>query len=93
MSAAKISSELEVPIRTIYRDLEALLEAGFPLFNEKIETVSHWKLVEGFEANLPLPLTTTELMSLHMSRDILRVFEGTVFQESIESLFNKVKTS
>jgi len=32
-------------------------------------------------------------MSIHMSRDILRVFEGTAFQESIESLFDKVKTS
>lgn len=30
-----------------------------------------------------------DLMSLHMSRDILRVFEGTLFQESIESLFEK----
>ena len=93
VSAAEISSALEVPIRTVYRDLEALLEAGFPLFNEKIEKVSHWKLVEGFKANLPLPFTTTELMSLHMSRDILRIFEGTVFQESIESLFAKVKAS
>jgi predicted DNA-binding transcriptional regulator YafY len=49
--------------------------------------------VDGFRANLPLPLTTTELMSLHMSRDILRVFEGTMFQESIESLFDKVQAS
>ena len=53
---------------------------------------SYWKLIEGFKAHLPLPFTTTELMSLHMSRDILRIFDGTVFQESIESLCDKVKT-
>jgi hypothetical protein len=31
-------------------------------------------------------------MSLNMSQDTLRIFDGTVFQESIESLFDKVKT-
>lgn len=93
ISVAEISCDLEVPVRTVYRDLEAIQEAGFPLYTDKIEGRSYWKLMDGFKASLPLPLTTTELMSLHMSRDILRVFEGTVFQESIESLFAKVKAS
>jgi len=92
-TVAEISAELDVPIRTVYRDLEAIQEAGFPLYTERINRLSHWKLLEGFKANFPFPLTPTELMSLHMSRDILRVFDGTAFHESIESLFNKVKTS
>ncbi len=93
ISVAEISSDLEVPVRTVYRDLEAIQEAGFPLLTDKIDKKSYWQLMEGFKASFPLPLTTTELMSLHMSRDILRIFEGTVFQESIESLFAKVKAS
>ena len=32
-------------------------------------------------------------MSLHMSRNIHRIFDRTAFQEGIESLFEKVKTS
>lgn len=93
LSAAQISARLGVPVRTVYRDLEAIHEAGFPIYNDREDKNSYWKFVEGFRADLPLPLTTTELMSLHMSRDILRVFEGTVFQESIESLFDKVQAS
>lgn len=93
LSAAQISARLGVPVRTVYRDLEAIHEAGFPIYNDREDKNSYWKFVEGFRTDLPLPLTATELMSLHMSRDTLRVFEGTVFQESIESLFEKVQAS
>ncbi|MBM3300546.1 MAG: YafY family transcriptional regulator, partial [Deltaproteobacteria bacterium] len=93
MTAVEIAAELDVQPRTVYRDLEALQEAGFPLYADKSEKSSYWKIMEGFKTSFPLPFTTTELMSLHMSRDILKVFEGTVFQQSIESLFAKVKAS
>jgi predicted DNA-binding transcriptional regulator YafY len=92
-SVKELAHELEANIRTIYRDLEALQEAGFPLYDDKTGKRSHWRMVDGFKSNLPLPFTMTELMSLHMSRDLLKVFDGTVFQESIESLFDKVKTA
>jgi len=87
ISAMDLAVELEAPVRSVYRDLEAIQEAGFPLYTEQIGKNSYWKLLDTFKKDFPLPLTTTELMSLHMSRDILRIFEGTVFQESIESLF------
>lgn len=93
LSAAEISSYLDTHVRTVYRDLEAIQEAGFPVYVERQDRNSYWRLMEGFKANIPVPLTTTELMSLHMSRDILRVFEGTIFQESMESLFSKVRAS
>jgi predicted DNA-binding transcriptional regulator YafY len=93
LTVAELASELNVPPRTVYRDLEAVQEAGFPLYTEREGRSSYWRLVDGFKSSLPLPFTVTELMALHMSRDILRVFDGTVFQESIESLFDKVKTS
>ena len=35
-SAADLAGELEYGVRTIYRDLEALQVAGFPLYNEKV---------------------------------------------------------
>jgi predicted DNA-binding transcriptional regulator YafY len=92
-SAKGLAHELDANLRTIYRDLEALQEAGFPLYDDKTGKHSHWRMVDGFKSNLPLPFTMTELMSLHMSRDLLRVFDGTVFQESMESLFHKVKTA
>lgn len=93
LTAAELEAELEAPLRTVYRDLTVLQSAGFPLYSEKDGRSSRWRLLEGSKNSLSLPFTVTELMSLHMSRDILKVFDGTVFQESIESLFDKVRTT
>ncbi|MDQ7783246.1 MAG: transcriptional regulator [Desulfomonilaceae bacterium] len=90
LSVAEIASHLEAGVRTVYRDIDHLQAAGFPLYSDTGDGAQRWKLMDGSKSSLPLPLTMTELMSLHMSRDILKVFEGTVFQESIESLFDKV---
>ena len=38
-------------------------------------------------------MTTTELMALHMSRDLLSILHGTIFHDSIETLFQKVKAA
>ena len=35
ISVAELAEELESQPRTIYRDLEALYDAGFPLYNDK----------------------------------------------------------
>ncbi len=72
LTVAELSGELDVPPRTLYRDLEAIQEAGYPLYTEREGRSSYWRLVDGFESSLPLPFTVTELMALHMSRDILR---------------------
>ncbi len=32
-------------------------------------------------------------MALHMSRDVLSIFDGTIFRDSIETLFQKVKSA
>lgn len=92
-SVSELAHELETTKRTTHRDLVALQMGGFPLYSEKDGKNSYWRMVDGFKSNLPLPFTMTELMSLHMSRDLLKVFDGTVFQASIESLFDKVKTA
>jgi predicted DNA-binding transcriptional regulator YafY len=42
---------------------------------------------------IPIPFSLTELMALYFGSDILKVFKGTVFHDSLESLFQKVKTT
>ncbi len=87
--------ELEgVSNRTAYRDLEALQDAGFPLYTDKGEGPGQrWKFVETYKFSVPQPFTFTELLSLHMSRDFFKVFTGTVFHDSLVSLFEKIQST
>jgi len=79
--------------RTVYRDLEALQSAGFPLYSDQQEGRSRWYLIESARQSIPIPFSMTELMALYFSRDWLRALENTVFHESLESLFQKVKAT
>ena len=87
--------ELEgVSNRTAYRDLEALQGAGFPLYTDKGEGPGQrWKFIETYKFSVPQPFTFTELLSLHMSRDFFKVFAGTVFHDSLVSLFEKIQST
>ncbi len=93
ISGNELAIELDTPLRTIYRDLKAIEEAGFPLYTDKDGKNSVWKMVDGFKKDFPIPMTGTELMALHMSRDLLSILHGTVFHDSIETLFQKVKAA
>jgi predicted DNA-binding transcriptional regulator YafY len=79
--------------RTIYRDLDALQAAGFPIYSERLDGKGVWAVVDEYRHHLPVPFTLTELMSLYFSRDLIKVFRGTVFYDSLESLFQKIKTT
>jgi predicted DNA-binding transcriptional regulator YafY len=79
--------------RTVYRDLEALQSAGFPLYSDQEEGHARWFLIETARKSIPIPFSMTELMALYFSRDWLRVLENTVFHEALESLFRKVKAT
>jgi predicted DNA-binding transcriptional regulator YafY len=92
ISVADLAEKTESLPRTVYRDLDALLEGGFPLYTDKDGKNSLWKMMDTYKG-FPVPMTRTELMALYMSRDLLRIFEGMIFQESIETLFEKVKAA
>lgn len=78
--------------RTIYRDLNALTLAGFPLYTDKVEGETRWLLMEGYKLSETLPFTMTELLSLYFSRDLLKTLKGTIFFDSFNSLITKIKT-
>jgi predicted DNA-binding transcriptional regulator YafY len=77
--------------RTVRRDLAALERAGFPLYTEEIDGEVRWKLLTTFKNAPHAPFTITELLSLYLSRDLLKVLKGTPFYESIESLLDKIR--
>ncbi len=93
ISVAYLADELECHPRTVYRDLEALQIAGFPIYNERVDGKSLWSVLDTVKKHFPIPLTLTELMALYFSRDMVKVLHDTVFYESLESLFQKIKTT
>jgi predicted DNA-binding transcriptional regulator YafY len=51
MTAEQLAEELEVSVRTIYRDVEALMAAGIPLYGEAGHA-GGYRLVEGYRTRL-----------------------------------------
>jgi predicted DNA-binding transcriptional regulator YafY len=92
-SASDLAGTLECHSRTIYRDLEALQAAGFPLYNKKRDNKTLWSILETGSQQMPIPLSLTELMALYFSRNMLNVLEGSAIHDSLTSLFEKVKAT
>ena len=92
-SAAQLADELDCSSRTVYRDLEALQAAGFPLYTDRVDGKNLWSLLDTLKHHIPIPFTLTELLALYFSQDMLKFLQNTVFHESLESLFEKIKTT
>lgn len=92
-SAAELAQDMDCNPRTIYRDLEALQVAGFPIYTDRVDGKNLWSLLDTVKHQMPVPFSLTELMALYFGRDMLKVFKDTLFYDSLESLFQKVKTT
>lgn len=93
VSASDLADELDIHSRTVYRDLEALQLGGFPLTTERVEGRHLWSVLDTVRRQPPIPFNLTELMALYFSRDMLKALKNTVFYESLESLFAKIKAT
>ena len=93
VSVSDLSTDLECHSRTVYRDLEALQMAGFPLYNEQVDGRHLWSILDTVKQPLPLPLSLVELMALYFSRDVLKTLKNTPFDSALETLFEKIITT
>ena len=84
--------KLDCAVRTIWRDLRVLEQAGFPLYDDKSRDGrrSIWKLEEKFTLGLPVKLTLAETAALLMSRDLLRPAGAQALGTAVTSAFDKI---
>jgi predicted DNA-binding transcriptional regulator YafY len=90
-TAQDLADEHGVTERTIRRDIEALQEAGFPLYDERVEGRKIWRLVEGYKQRLTQTFTLAELSALYFSKNLMSFLGGAPFAQDLESAFGKIK--
>lgn len=86
------AEKLDCTVRTIWRDLEVLERAGFPLYSDKEADGrrSIWKLQENFKLGLPVQLSLAEIAALLMSRDLLGPAGAGAFGTAVASALGKI---
>jgi predicted DNA-binding transcriptional regulator YafY len=78
-------------VRTVWRDLRVLQEAGFPIYDERDGHRGLWKVDAGFSNRLPVPLALSEIVALLASRDLLEPGGAGPFGPALTSAFDKVR--
>ena len=87
-----LAEDLGCVRRTVYRDLDALMFAGFPVVSEKRDGRVLYRFLDTFEIG-DTPFTADEVLALAFGEDLLRILEGTVFHDSIRSALHKIRAS
>ena len=87
----EMASRTGVTTRTIRRDLEALQEAGFPLFDEVHDGKRHWTLEQrAFRRLDDTGFNLAELSALYFTRTLAECLAATPFQQDVRNAFDKL---
>jgi len=82
-----------VSTKTIRRDLAALMEAGFPLYDERYDGHVYWRLSEEYQG-LPLAsLSLSEIAALYFSKKLVVNLAAPPFSTDIASAFKKIESA
>ena len=89
-----LASLCGVTTRTIRRDLQALEEAGFPLYDDRShdDGRTRWQVNGQAFKGLAAGLTVSELCALYFSRSLVEALAGTPFRDDVESAFEKLSS-
>ena len=92
IAVGKLAAARGVVDRTIRRDLDALARAGFPIYDEKVNGTSMWKLRARPFARLEASgLSVMELCALYFSRTLMEALAGTPLAADAERAFLKIE--
>src|SRR6476659_981341 len=92
IAVAKLASTQRVHQRTIRRDVDALCRAGFPLYDDKVNGTSMWKLrAKPFRGLEETGLSVTELCALYFRRTMIATLTGAPFLDDVERALAKLE--
>jgi predicted DNA-binding transcriptional regulator YafY len=90
----QLSTLTGVTTRTIRRDLDALQDAGFPIYDEAGDGRKIWKLdTRPFRRLDDTAFTLPELSALYFSRTLVECLAGTPFQPDLSTAFAKLEAA
>ena len=92
-----IAERFGVSVRTAQRYLEALRGAGEPIFEETSDRESNerrkiWRLMPSARRET-LTLTTSQMLSLFLSRRVFDFLAGTGFKEDLDDVFARLEAT
>lgn len=87
-----IAERLDVSVRTAHRYLTALEESGEKIYDEMDGHRKVWRLMPSARSNM-IRLTTSQMMSLYLSRRVFGFLEGTGFKEDLEEVFRGLEAT
>ena len=91
-SVYDIAERFGVSVRTALRYLEALRSAGDPLFEETVGRRKVWRLMPSARRET-VSLTTSQMLSLFLSRRVFDFLAGTGFKEDLDDVFTRLEAT
>ena len=94
IAITRLAEKRRVHPRTIRRDLDALVRAGFPLYDDRINGTSMWKMNgRPFKGLEQLGLSVMELAALYFGRTLLTAQGVTPMAEEMTRAFTKIESA
>ena len=87
VKAEEIAGRFEISLRTVYRDVKALMEAGVPIGSE---AGKGYFIVDGFHLP-PVMFTESEASSLMLAGKLVEKMTDRSVQSQFESALNKIR--
>ncbi|BCR05243.1 transcriptional regulator [Desulfuromonas versatilis] len=89
-----LAEECQVNRRTIFRDLQAIRDAGYPLVSDReADGRVLYRFLTGFKKIPPITFSLEELMTLYLCRGQLAFLRGTPFQDDLDAIFGRIRSS
>jgi len=90
----ELAEECQVTARTVFRDLQAIRDAGYPLISEReADGRVLYRFITGFKKVPPITFSLPELMTLYLCRGQLAFLQGSPFQDDLDAIFGKIRSS